>query len=432
VLQLLTLPILSLGRTGPYVALLQLALDRAGFSLKKDGFFGPATLAALRAFQTANSLTADGIAGRYTWRALTPWLLGYAEHTVKSGETLYRLSLMYGTTLRAIEIANPDADALALPVGARLVIPFAFPVVPADVSFTPTLLAFCVAGLKARYPFLETGSVGASVMNRPLHYLRIGVGSTEVFYNAAHHANEWITAPLLMRFLENYARAYAMGASLSGESASRLYASTALYVMPMVDPDGVSLVTGELDSGPYFEQAAAIAADYPAIPFPEGWKANIAGVDLNLQYPAGWDNAKAIKFAQGFTSPAPRDFVGVSPLAAPESRAVYDFTRYHDFALTISYHTQGRVIYWRYLDAMPEGAYEIALKFSAASGYAVENVPAGSAYAGYKDWFIAAFDRPGFTIEAGYGTAPLPLSQFSEIYAANEGILVIGLTAGGS
>ena len=34
------------------------------------------------------------------------------------------------------------------------------------------------------------------------------------------------------------------------------------------------------------------------------------GVDLNLQFPAGWEQAKEIKFAQGFTSPAPRDYVG--------------------------------------------------------------------------------------------------------------------------
>ena len=41
-----------------------------------------------------------------------------------------------------------------------------------------------------------------------------------------------------------------------------------------------------------------------------GWKANINGVDLNLQFPAGWENAKEIKYSQGFNKPAPRDFVG--------------------------------------------------------------------------------------------------------------------------
>ena len=36
------------------------------------------------------------------------------------------------------------------------------------------------------------------------------------------------------------------------------------------------------------------------------------------------------------------------------------------------------------------------------------------------------FNRPGYTIEAGRGTNPLPISQFDKIYADNLGILVYG------
>ena len=47
-----------------------------------------------------------------------------------------------------------------------------------------------------------------------------------------------------------------------------------------------------------------------------------------------------------------------------------------------------------------------------------------SSFAGYKDWFIKVFRRPGFTIEAGSGENPLPIGQFEEIYRDNLGILV--------
>ncbi len=75
----------------------------------------------------------------------------------------------------------------------------------------------------------------------------------------------------------------------------------------------VDLVNGLLTDGGYYRRAQQIASDYPAIPFPSGWKANIEGIDLNLQFPAGWENAKRIKYAQGYTKPAPRDYVGEAP-----------------------------------------------------------------------------------------------------------------------
>ena len=45
---------------------------------------------------------------------------------------------------------------------------------------------------------------------------------------------------------------------------------------------------------------------------------------------------------------------------------------------------------------------------------------------GYKDWFIQTYNRPGYTIEAGLGENPLPISQFDEIYKDNIGILSLG------
>ena len=417
------------GSRGTAVELLQLGLQRAGFSPGEiDGIFGTRTANSLSQFQSNNALIPDAIAGPLTWSALTPWLTGYISHTVRSNDTLYNLARRYSTTVKAIDAANPGISSLQLRPGSVLTIPLAFNVVPTNISFTPTVLDYCIHGLSARYPFLKTGSAGKSIMGRNLHTLSIGTGKNQVFYNAAHHANEWITSVILMKFLEDYARAYAFSGTIFGTSARDLYEITTLFIMPMVNPDGVSLVTGELRSGPSYRYATEIAAAYQAIPFPSGWKANIEGIDPNLQYPAGWSEAREIKFAQGFVSPAPRDYVGAAPLEIPESRAAYNFTRQHDFSITLSYHTQGRVIYWRHLDYMPARSRDIALQFSAVSGYVAETTPTESGYAGYKDWFIQDYNRPGYTIEAGTGVSPLPLSQFDEIYRDNLGILTLGLS----
>ena len=148
------------------------------------------------------------------------------------------------------------------------------------------------------------------------------------------------------------------------------------------------------------------------------------GIDLNLQFPAMWQQAKEIKFNQGYTTPAPRDFVGDYPLQAPEALALYDYTLSNNFNLMLTYHTQGEVIYWQFLDFNPPNSKRIGETLSNVSGYSLEKTPYASSFAGFKDWFIQTFNKPGYTIEAGLGTNPLPIAQFDKIYSDNIGILV--------
>ena len=124
--------------------------------------------------------------------------------------------------------------------------------------------------------------------------------------------------------------------------------------------------------------------------------------------------------------PSPRDFVGYGPLTEPESLAIYNFTLIHNFRLIIAYHTQGQEIYWNFQNINPPQGFEIGQKFANVSGYLLTEVPYNSSFAGYKDWFIQEYNHPGYTIEAGIGKNPLPISQFDEIYRDNLGILILG------
>ena len=72
------------------------------------------------------------------------------------------------------------------------------------------------------------------------------------------------------------------------------------------------------------------------------------------------------------------------------------------------------------------GAERIAALFADLSGYAAEETPYAAGFAGYKDWFLQDYRRPGFTLELGRGANPLPITDFDAIYERVRGILVLG------
>ncbi len=299
-------------------------------------------------------------------------------------------------------------------------------IVRTDMPVTSALTQQMIDQLVRIYPFLRTEVIASTAFQRPISTLVVGNGPRKVIFSASHHANEWITTLVLLKFAEELAQAIQSDGRIYDRDARELAEKVTIYMVPLVNPDGVDLVTGAVGEGNIqYDLARRLAQNYPDIPFPEGWKANLLGVDLNLQYPAGWLQAREIKFSQGYTQPGPRDYVGRAPLNQLESRALAEYTEYVDPELVLAYHAQGKEIYWQFQDILVPGAEELGQKMALSSGYTLANVPYESGFAGYKDWFIQQFRRPGYTIEVGQGTNPLPLSQFNEIYRDNLPILTI-------
>lgn len=304
-------------------------------------------------------------------------------------------------------------------------------IVNTTVSITAESCDRMIQEIVRTYPFCRSEVLTTTAFQRPIRTLVIGNGERKVIYSASHHANEWITSLVLLKYAEDLAQAIQNGAQIGGVSAQTIADTATIYMVPIVDPDGVDLVTGAIGPGNIqYDLARRLAQDYPDIPFPEGWKANLLGVDLNLQYPAGWLQAREIKFSQGYTSPGPRDYVGRAPLNQFETQALAGYTEFIDPELVLAYHSQGKEIYWRFQDYEVPGAEELGQQMAEASGYTLANVPYASGFAGYKDWFIQEFRKPGYTVEVGSGENPLPLSQFDEIYRDNVPILTIAALGG--
>ena len=88
-------------------------------------------------------------------------------------------------------------------------------------------------------------------MGKEVCYLQFGKGPTQVCYNACFHANEWITTPIILKFAEAYAKAYAEGEDLYGEDTEALFDKYSLFLIPMVNPDGADLVNGMIRNEEY-------------------------------------------------------------------------------------------------------------------------------------------------------------------------------------
>lgn len=305
------------------------------------------------------------------------------------------------------------------------------PIVNTAVPITAQSCDEMILKIVETYPFCRTELLTSTAFQRPIRTLVVGNGPRKVIYTAAHHANEWITSLVLLKFAEELAEAIQSGGELFGQKAERIRQAVTIYMVPMVDPDGVDLVTGAIEPGDIqYALAQRISQDYPNIPFPNGWKANLLGTDLNLNYPAGWLMAREIKSSQGYVRPAPRDYVGRAPLNQLETQALAAYTEVIDPALVLAYHSQGKEIYWRFMNYEIPGAEELGQLMAQVSGYTLAETPYASSFAGYKDWFIQQFRRPGYTIEVGTGENPLPLEQFDEIYRDNLGILVVAALGG--
>lgn len=253
---------------------------------------------------------------------------------------------------------------------------------------------------RLNYNFLKIFSIGKSILNNEIYCIKFGIGKKEVLYTAGIHATEWITSLLLIKFAQNLCNAFVSNSQIYGYDAKYLYENCSLYIIPMINPDGINLVNNFYSpTSEVYIYAHNIAKNYPDIPFPSGWKANINGVDLNSQFPANWELGKKIKSNLGYNKPAPRDFAGDSPLSEPESQAMYNFALLKNFSLCLCFHSQGEVIYWKYTDFLPPNSLELAKEFAHVSGYELEDTPYNSSFGGFRDWFIKNFNKPGFTIE---------------------------------
>lgn len=344
------------------------------------------------------------------------------RYKIKNGDTFFKIAEDKDIPLDALYLFNPEVHPKKIFVKDEINIPYLipFPCIKGNRKYDSQALMQDMDQLLQTYPFIKKQTIGHSVQGKPIDMLIIGKGRKKVHINGSFHGNEWITTGILMKFINEYAQALTCEASINEVSSVDLYKNTTLLAIPMVDPDGVDLVLNGPPPDPELK-AFVLKLNNGKKDF-SAWKANIRGVDLNNQFPARWELEQPRKPKQ----PASRDYPGKEPLTEPEAIAMVQATEKYNFDRVVALHTQGKELYWGFEGEEPMPlSKQIAEEFERVSGYkAIRYV---DSYAGYKDWFIQEFRKPGFTIELGIGVNPLPLGQFDEIYKDTRGILLASL-----
>ncbi len=294
-------------------------------------------------------------------------------------------------------------------------------------AYTYTDLKDDILKLKSDFPETEVGTIGKSVWGKELYYIKLGTGKLKLMYNGAHHGMEWITSAMLMKFAFDFLKSSKQGRALGGFNSRALMNRATLYIVPMLNPDGVRLSALGLPNRLPMQEKQRLLRMNGSEDFTK-WQANANGVDLNHNYDAMWKKSKDMEAEYGIYSPGPTRFSGLRAESEPESRALVNFTKKQDFDLTIAFHSQGKVIYHGFMGKIPPRSYNIARAFTKISPYQLDTAEGIASFGGYKDWFVDKFERPGYTVEVGLGQNPLPISQLPGIYAETLPILLGAMT----
>jgi carboxypeptidase T len=236
-----------------------------------------------------------------------------------------------------------------------------------------------------------------------------------VLFMGAHHGNEKPSYEVCLFFIQYLVEQYANNSLPEVRDAINI---TQIYVLPMVNPDGVEAGTRK-----------NCAPNHGS--FGQKTEVTSVGVDLNRNYGYRWFRYfLLIPFYRGSTSFFDRSnaYRGYRPFSENETQAIRQFIDTHDITISISYHSYGRLILypWGYtvlpvkdkpiFDSIGENISYINDYLSVQSVYLYPTV--GDAC----DWMYGTYGVYAFTIELGESFAPEDPTLLQEMYVLHTNV----------
>ncbi len=303
------------------------------------------------------------------------------------------------------------------------------PIVKAADKYSYEQMEADIQSLKNTYgDKITVNVIGTSHDGRNIYDIILGNPGAEaqILMQGAIHAREYMTPLVMMSQLE-YALAFYDTGTYNFKNVSDMLNKVAIHFVPMTNPDGVSLSQFGIDAirSEGLKQGIrdTYARDVSLGRTPDSfevyltkWKANAAGVDLNYNFPYGWEEISNV-----LTAPSSATYKGTAPLSEPETQALSGLADQYPWAITVSYHSQGEVIYWTTSSNGAEMASNtLAEAISVMTGYRMDS---SDGKGGFKDWMQSRSGAvPGVTLEVGRTPCPVPFSEFPAVWKQNKGV----------
>lgn len=283
--------------------------------------------------------------------------------------------------------------------------------------------------LLQRYPGkLYRRSIGLTADKRELTEVLLGNPGAPFHFliQAAMHGREYLNSALVVRQMAVCAK----------EGVSE---EVCFHILPMVNPDGASICQEGAagirrrplrafleqcfqqkyaewrSAGLHTENDEGIDRER----FFRRWKANALGVDLNRNFPDGWEKY------QGASGPCGEGYKGLFPFSEPETKAIRRLLGEYPFTGSIAYHSSGNLIYWHYgsKGKLLDMDRRLAEGIARLTGYALcSTEDARTDGAGCSDHLMLTCRIPSVTIETGGGPCPLDAGELPEILRRNRDV----------
>ena len=263
--------------------------------------------------------------------------------------------------------------------------------------------------------------------HRPIYAYRVSSEARRtqakpgVLFDGCHHSDEVMGAEIVFTLLQKLVLEYGHDPEVTA-----WVDRCEIYLVPVVNVDGHDIVTSGRDPR-WRKNARDVNGDGVTGVFPEG-------VDVNRGYDFNWAMG-------GSDRPEKDSYRGEHPFSEAENRAMRHLADLKPFVLSISYHSQGEVIYYPWAwgaQAAPDDALikeiagEIAGRIHTMEGQGTYALSPGGPSSQSYVWLYGRRGDFDFIIETGKGTHLFAPEEVPGIIAANlEGVrALMGRTAG--